>query len=343
MPADTRPNIGIISDCPLQRHVLLKTLKTYGLNVELSLEPNKLDTQYNQDTIDCWILVITDEDFESEAIDQLIEQEKIPVLFGLEQAPNKYDEQYISWERRLLSKLEEHLGTVEILESENSLLALDIHSSEEHPALPLSDDQQTLQKPTPGDQERHIAEDIWVLAASLGGPAAVKAFLDKMPASINAGFLYAQHIDAHFSAVLTKVLGRHSKLELTPVSNGCQIYNGEVLVVPVDNEVTFSHQEMNITKKPWEGPYGPSIDHLLRNLFACYGSKCHVIVFSGMGNDGALIAPKMHHQGCSVWTQTPDSCANGSMPQSIIDLNCSEFSASPEELAEAFIKKVGCR
>jgi chemotaxis response regulator CheB len=59
-----------------------------------------------------------------------------------------------------------------------------------------------------------------------------------------------------------------------------------------------------------------------------------------MGNDGALTAPRMKRQGCCIWTQTPESCANGSMPQSIIDLECSEYSAAPKVLAQALIKRI---
>ena len=111
-------------------------------------------------------------------------------------------------------------------------------------------------------------------------------------------------------------------------------------MVPVGNEVIFKESGVTITQKPWEGPYGPSIDLLLANVLRCYTSRCHVIVFSGMGNDGALVAPRMKRQGCCVWAQTPDSCANGSMPQSIVDLECSELTATPKELAKALIKRV---
>ena len=48
----------------------------------------------------------------------------------------------------------------------------------------------------------------------------------------------------------------------------------------------------------------------------------------------------MKRQGCCVWAKTPESCANGSMPQSIIDLECSEFTATPKELAQALIKRI---
>lgn len=334
---ETRPQIGVISDSALQRHVLHKALNTFGLDPVISCEPDVLGQQQADkiDLVQCWILALEDESFESEAVDALIDQaDEVPVLFGLESAPSKHDEQYISWERRLISKLEEHLGSIDVLESEDSLLALD---------TTISSSQASDKKPSSELKTPHApSNQVWVLAASLGGPAAVKEFLDELPASIKAGFLYAQHIDAHNSNVLTQVLGRHSMLNLSSVSEQCTIKDGEVLVVPVDNEITFSDTGISVHNREWEGAYGPSIDHLLRNLFAHYGERCHAIVFSGMGNDGSLMAPTMKNKGCTIWTQSPDNCANGSMPQSIIDLECSEYTASPKELAQALIEKVGC-
>lgn len=331
-----RPYIGVISDCALQRHVLKTVLVRYGLNVAIICAPTLLGGQPKKrvDSIECWILELDDEDFESAALDRLIDQADVPVLFGLGKAPPKNDEHYISWERRLFDKLEEHLGNVEILESEASILALDKEANDPLERIP------DVQKNENISEKQPIAREIWVLAASLGGPAAVKEFLDELPADLPVGFLYAQHIDEHFSHVLTNVLGRHSQLKLKPMKQGDLLREGEVSVVPVGNEVIFKDKGISISQKPWEGPYGPSIDHLLANVLRCYASRCHVIVFSGMGNDGALTAPRMKRQGCCIWTQTPESCANGSMPQSIIDLECSDFTASPKVLAQALIKRV---
>ncbi len=340
--AQTRPKIGVVSDCTLQRHVLAKALDAFGLNPVISCEPALLLQQQSEKVaaVQCWILGLQDESFESSALDDIIDKaDSVPVLFGLDKAPNKHDEQYISWERRLVSKLEEYVGSIDILECEDSLLALD---SQIESAKDLADAKVQASFNETSSQTHPPAEQIWVLAASLGGPAAVKEFLDEIPSSIKTGFLYAQHIDAQSSNVLTRVLGRHSMLNLKPVTEGCTLNEGEVRVVPVDRAISFSDTGISIEHSEWEGPYGPSIDHLLRNLFAPYGERCHVIVFSGMGNDGSLMVPTMHKRGCSIWTQTPENCANGSMPQSIIDLECSAYSASPIELAHALINKVGC-
>lgn len=350
MPEENlHPGIGVISDCALQRHMIQKALSNYGLGIALSCDPTMLGQQLKQriQQVTCWILVLDDEEFDSPELNELIEQTEIPVLFGLGKAPNKSDELYISWERRLFSKLEELIGQVNIFESVDSVLSLQTQGR--------NNVSQVLDQPKPeasvflhqqqdhlSSANRPLASEVWVLAASLGGPGAVKAFLDLIPETICASFLYAQHINAHFSQVLTQVLGRHAKLDLLALENGYPLYDGEVRMVPVDHEVKFEDEKVRFSTNKWQGPYGPSIDHLLKNLLTVYGAKCNLIIFSGMGNDGALMAPKLHQAGCQIWTQEPNSCASASMPQAVIDLNCSDLCGTPEELAHALIQRVGC-
>lgn len=351
------PHIGVISDCALQRHMIQKALSNYGLPIALSCEPSLLSSQTESkiQQVACWILVLEDEDFESDEITKLIEQPSIPVLFGLDKAPNKYDELYISWERRLFSKLEEFIGRVNIFESESSVLQLNDPTNNFDKSFPAltTDSASTDSSSLYISQQRKLANEgpllqmepaseIWVLAASLGGPSAIKSFLDLIPQNIKASFLYAQHIDAHFSHVLTQVLGRHAKLNLLALENSYPLYDGEVRVIPVDHEVTFNSERAQIKENAWHGPYGPSIDHLLKNAVDAFGSRCNLMVFSGMGNDSAMMAPAMKKIGCQIWTQSPETCASSSMPQTIIDMECSHFTSTPEGLAEALIKRVGC-
>ena len=352
MPQENlHPSIGVISDCALQRHMIQKALSNYGLGIALSCDPAMLGQQLKPriQQVTCWILVLEDEEFDSPELNELIEQTEIPVLFGLGKAPNKSDELYISWERRLFSKLEELIGQVNIFESVDSVLSLQTQGrntvsqvlDQPKPEASVFLHQQQKQAHA-SPVNRPLASEVWILAASLGGPSAVKAFLDLIPETIRASFLYAQHIDAHFSQVLTQVLGRHAKVDLLALENGYPLYDGEVRMVPVDHEVKFEGGQVHFTANKWHGPYGPSIDHLLKNLLTAYASKCHLIVFSGMGNDGALMAPALHRAGCQIWTQEPASCASASMPQAVIDLHCSDLSGTPEELAQALIQRVGC-
>jgi len=186
-----------------------------------------------------------------------------------------------------------------------------------------------------------VAEEVWILGASLGGPAAVKTFLDSLPAGLPIGFVYAQHIDNNFTEVLTRVLGRHAHYQLKKAEPGYRIRNGDVVLMPVEREWTLSTDgALEERDTPWPGPYGPSIDQVLLNIGDHYGGRCNTIFFSGMGNDGAIAAPLLKAYGSRIWVQESTSCGNSSMPDSVAATGCSGFCGTPEQLARELVKTI---
>ena len=84
------------------------------------------------------------------------------------------------------------------------------------------------------------ADQVWLLAASLGGPGAVKAFLDALPGGLPIGFVYAQHIDSGFENMLPQAVGRHSQWHVNAARDAEAVRCGEVIVAPVGNELGFT-------------------------------------------------------------------------------------------------------
>ena len=324
--------VGVISDSAFQRHSLVSAMQAYSVDVKVACEPERFDEVPHERVlgVECWILVLEDEALDTSELFNYLDELDVPILFGLGLAPLKQDLAYISWERRLLTKIQEHLGQLGRIEDGSTLASIDSEVARTKPQSRVK----------PAHTESKSAEEVWVLAASLGGPAAVKAFLDELPSDLGVSFLYAQHVDEHFSNVLTDVLGRHAELNLVAMRDGGTLNQNEVQVVPVSRQVYFEEGKARISEDEWPGPYGPSIDQLLLNLHACYGERCHVIVFSGMGNDGALGAAKMYESGCQVWAQSPSTCASPSMPSSVIDLSCTRLIDTPENLARALIARL---
>jgi chemosensory pili system protein ChpB (putative protein-glutamate methylesterase) len=155
------------------------------------------------------------------------------------------------------------------------------------------------------------------------------------------GFVYAQHIDGNFTDVLTRVLGRHAHYQLKKAEQGYRVQNGDVVLIPVENEWSFDPEgRLQQLDNPWPGPYGPSIDQVLLNVADHYGKHCHAILFSGMGNDGALAAPMLKAYGSHIWVQDSQSCGNSSMPDSVAATGCTSFRGTPEQLAEQLIKTI---
>lgn len=328
--------IGIIADDPLQRHVLQHAISIYGYRVAANYDPGRLDPQLIEqaEAAQAWVVDLSDEERWSDALDQLLELTEAPILFGLGKAPGRNSIDYPRWERRLFTKLRELVGDpIDLSEHGESLGQLE------------AAEQQSRQVPLPSGMTPYSnqapVERVVILGASLGGPAAVKAFLDCLPQGLPVAFVYAQHIDANFAGVLAKVLGRHSCFTLVEAAQGAPLRYGEVLIVPVERELVLDEQgRIQLKDTPWPGPYGPSIDQVMLNISSYYGARCHTILFSGMGNDGAIAAPVIQAYGSRIWVQESSSCANSSMPDSVAATGCTSFSGTPEELASKLVKTI---
>ncbi|MCG2580175.1 MAG: chemotaxis protein CheB [Marinobacter sp.] len=327
-----RPRVGIVSDIVLQRHRLQAATSKFGLDVGFTGDPGRLQDYPEFPEADLWLVTLEDEADHPMLFDHLLGNTDAPVLFGLDPAPKPGTTDYFRWEQRLIGKLEQQLGHLEELDSEASLQELAEQSPMEAPPLPHW---------IPPAASDSIARDIWILGASLGGPAAVKTFLDHLPPGLPVGFIYAQHIDGNFTDVLTRVLGRHAHYQLKSAQTGYQVRNGDVVLLPVEREWALDADGALIEKDtPWPGPYGPSIDQVLLNIADHYGNHCHAILFSGMGNDGAIAAPLLKAYGSRIWVQESNSCGNSSMPDSVAATGCTSFCGTPEQLARELVKTI---
>jgi chemosensory pili system protein ChpB (putative protein-glutamate methylesterase) len=331
MSEKSAARIAIIADTSLQRHVLQQALAGSGYQVVLNSDPARLDEEaLSACEADLWLVDLAQSE-DSPLVDSLLERTSAPVLFGEGHAPERHSENYPRWERRLFGKLKKLVGdpSQAIGPSLQALLA----EAQRPTRLELP----AVLAATPlvaGEPARQV----WLLAASLGGPAAVKAFLDALPGGLPVGFIYAQHIDASFEAALPQAVGRHSQWHVNPARHGDLVRCGEVVVAPINHELGFSDDGcMQLAARGWPEPYSPSIDQMMLNLAQCFSGLCGVIAFSGMGSDGSAAAAYVRRQGGAIWTQRADSCVSSSMPDSLREGGYSSFSADPRELAEALV------
>ena len=331
--SDSRPaaRIAVIADTSLQRHVLQQALSGNGYQVVLNTDPARLDEEaLAACEADLWLVDLAQSE-DSPLVDSLLERGNTPVLFGEGHAPERHSENYPRWERSLFGKLKRLVGdpAQAVGPSLEALLAEAQRPGRvELPAV-LADTPLVAGEP---------AKQVWLLAASLGGPAAVKAFLDALPGGLPIGFVYAQHIDASFESALPQAVGRHSQWHVNPVRHTDSIRCGEVIVAPISHELGFAEDGvMQVADRSWPEPYSPSIDQMMLNLAQQFGANCGVIAFSGMGSDGSAAAAYVRRQGGQIWTQRADSCACPSMPDSLREGGYSAFSGDPRELAEALV------
>lgn len=327
------PRIGIIADSTLQGHLLSQAVRAQGFEVVVNTDPENLDRSwFGPERLDLWVVDLTSEDRWQNFLDVLLEEAGAPILFCDGQAPARTAEEYPRWERRLLGKMLDYVEKPHIEESLEGL--------EKPPAPP-----EVI--PTPEEFRRHPPrtdappERVWVLGASLGGPAAVKRFLDSLPPELPVAFVLAQHIDAGFLETLTRVLVRDNSLACRIGHDGELLEYGTVLIAPVEYEINFTKDgRVHSTRREWEGPYAPSIDQVINNVSNCFETRAGAILFSGMGNDGSIAGPLMKSKGGQVWAQSAESCAVSSQPDAARETGCVAWSGTPEELARQLVEHV---
>ncbi len=314
MVSESMLHIGILADSSLQQHLIRRVVEEFGYRVAVSrLLPNvakrrqdavvTADPFRGDEGVDAWIVDLNLTGPLAMQLGSWLDMIHTPVIFGDGVAASPSSDRYIAWSRRLREKLQQLAGTINL-------------------------ERQMVQK----------ARRIWVLAASTGGPKAINSFLCALPAEIGVGFLYVQHIDAEFDRTLAKVVVKGSHYKATVARHGDVIGNNSVVVVATGERIEIQkNSTLSLSHKPWPGPYQPSIDQVVANVARTFGCNSGVIIFTGMGNDGAASARLMHQQGAQVWAQTPESCTSPSMPEMASATGCVSYTGTPQELAAQLV------
>ena len=84
----------------------------------------------------------------------------------------------------------------------------------------------------------------------------------------------------------------------------------------------------------WSGHYAPSIDQLAARLALVYKRNCGVIIFTGMGDDGAKGCQTIKDRGGLVWVQKPEGCTAPAMPTAVLSSSKVDFVGTVAQLAD---------
>lgn len=252
-------------------------------------------------------------------------------------------------------ELIEEMEFIEVLESSESTdsteglldfeqVTLDQDESETFEIPMLDDAAMGLQFDEPAKPSYQPAElgSCWVIGASLGGPAAVKRFLQSLPEDINCSFIIAQHIDENFLPVLADILTTSSSFEVKVANGSNPMSPGKIYLAPLKGKIIFLQDGSMLVdhSQKWSEPYSPCIDDVIESVSAVYKEKSGAIIFSGMGQDGLNGSQKMKALGGTIWAQSVDTCANGSMPDAVIAADLTSVVESPEMLAEQLAEQL---
>lgn len=198
--------------------------------------------------------------------------------------------------------------------------------------------EQSAAEASPGQIRRVV-----VLGASIGGPDALRSFLGAIPAEFPALFLLVQHLENGFFARLAQQLQKACALQVRVAGeDNAPARMGEVLVLPSDARYSVQRDGQILSEAYAEPPrYKPCIDDAFRAAADVFGADTLAIIFSGMAGDAVEGASHVTAMGGEVWGQDPASCVVSSMIDGAQARGLLEVIASPRELAEKLVSRVG--
>jgi chemosensory pili system protein ChpB (putative protein-glutamate methylesterase) len=297
--------LGVLADTSRKQQALIQLIAQSGHKVKKHFLLAELDDALHDKTfmkfVDAWIVdIAADEHNHEQVIEELFDESPVPIILNESDRFELNTEAHNAWSRRLTRRIQRLPGEINL-------------------------------------QQVQPAKELWILAASTGGPAAVKRFLTVLPSNLGMAFLYVQHIDAHQAATLTRMMTHAGKYPAMVATQGLVLEaNSFTLVTARDSvEVLANGTLMVGFNQGWKGDYAPSIDHLAMNVAHVYREQTGIIVFTGMGDDGAASCKLIHQFGGKIWAQTPQDCVSDSMPNSALATGCVSLSGTPEYLAKA--------
>lgn len=296
----------IVADKTQQRLALADTMRELGFCMVDSVDSGQLLGKSKVPIADLWLVDV--DEYNERLEEKITAQDPKCVLMGFKTAPYLNSGQdYKKWQKSLIRKIGDVLNT------------------------PISE---LIASPKKEPVSTRPWQYVLFLGASMGGPDAIKEFLDNLSPNLPIAIIIAHHFDEKMIGSLPRVLTRHNDWRCQVITTTQSLQSGLCLIAPVDKQVVCDSTGLiMLTKKPWEGEYRPNIGELLKNASEVYGSQLVGIIFSGMGNDGSQHARELRTNRSTFWAQDPKTCASPSQPQAFIDTGLCQFIGTPKDLA----------
>ncbi len=341
MTADIVLSVGLVASELNASQNLDSLLSANGVNFAHKINLTDLNKQHcDANDLDVWLVDLEEDDW-SDILDELLDKAKVPVFINEQLALNRQTHPEF-WVRKLIVRL----GELVLAESEATILTnkptASISNIQIKPVKPqanLPEKVSPTKQAAKTDKINNFQSDfpLWVLAASLGGPASLKLFLQTLPDKVDASFVLAQHIDKNFIPVLCKIIEDYSNLKVHLPGNRRPVECGEIIIAPVESRLyMMADGTVLTTGTSWSPPYSPCIDDVMKEICKVWDNS-GAIIFSGMAGDAVEGAKLMKKMGHPVWTQNSETCASSSMPEDVREAGYSDLIGTPEQLATNFV------
>lgn len=189
-------------------------------------------------------------------------------------------------------------------------------------------------------------DQIVAVGCGMGGPKALEIVITALPASFPYPLLVAQHMPPKYTKALADRLHRFSNVQVVEAKDNQLVLGGTVYIAPGHCHMTVVQLKQEIRIKLQKvarvNRQTPSIERLFESISRLKDIKKHLILMSGMGNDGAKGMLSAKQAGAqSTIVESQETSIAYDLPHAAIALGCVDYEVPSHLLASKIMKVTG--
>lgn len=167
--------------------------------------------------------------------------------------------------------------------------------------------------------------ELCVIGASTGGPPAIQAILEALPASFPIPIAIVQHMPPGFTRAFAARLDGLCRLKVEEAREGERLERGRVFIAPGGSHLRLSSDLVaSLTPEELGTRHTPSVDVLFRSAARAREGRVLGVLLTGMGSDGAEGLALIRSLGGITIAESAESCAVYGMPRAAAELGAAE-------------------
>jgi two-component system chemotaxis response regulator CheB len=176
------------------------------------------------------------------------------------------------------------------------------------------------------------------IAASTGGPAAIRSILMKVSASFPAPILIVQHMSSGYIEGVAASLDATVPLNVKVATNGERLRPGTVYLAPDCYQLGVSgRSRIRVTDDAPVGGFKPSGSYLFGSIARAFKDESLAVVLTGMGDDGTKGLRSLRKAGGKAIAQDEKSSIVFGMPKAAIGAGLVDFVLPLQSIAEKIV------
>jgi two-component system chemotaxis response regulator CheB len=179
------------------------------------------------------------------------------------------------------------------------------------------------------------AIDLCVIGASTGGPAAIQAILERLPADFPAPVAIVQHMPPGFTRPFAARLNLHSRLRVSEAEHGVRLIPGQAVIAQAGRHLSFTGRlEVVLSAEPAQARHIPSVNVMMLSAARVRPGRVLAVLLTGMGDDGAEGMVAIRAGGGVTVAEAEESCVVYGMPRAAAERGGADHQMPIAELAE---------